>query len=80
MLNTFSKKLSYCCPSELETLMELPSVKIVRANYYFSYFVLYFCFKLYLKIKLNVYILIHIFYHRVEHVNYTRLAIKIYNL
>ncbi|XP_072752620.1 helicase POLQ-like [Anoplolepis gracilipes] len=32
MLNTFSKKLSYCCPSELETLMELPSVKIGRAR------------------------------------------------
>lgn len=29
MLGTFSKKLSYCCPSELEILMELPSVKIV---------------------------------------------------
>ncbi|EFN77230.1 ATP-dependent DNA helicase HEL308 [Harpegnathos saltator] len=32
MLGTFSKKLSYCCPSELETLMELPSVKIGRAR------------------------------------------------
>ncbi|CAL1683577.1 unnamed protein product [Lasius platythorax] len=32
MLSTFSKKLSYCCPSELETLMELPSVKIGRAR------------------------------------------------
>jgi len=29
MLSTFSKKLSYCCPLELEKLMELPSVKIV---------------------------------------------------
>ncbi|XP_020293025.1 helicase POLQ-like [Pseudomyrmex gracilis] len=32
MLSVFSKKLSYCCPSELETLMELPSVKIGRAR------------------------------------------------
>ncbi|XP_032687366.1 helicase POLQ-like isoform X2 [Odontomachus brunneus] len=32
MLGTFSKKLSYCCPAELETLMELPSVKIGRAR------------------------------------------------
>ncbi|XP_012054135.1 PREDICTED: helicase POLQ-like [Atta cephalotes] len=32
MLNTFSKKLSYCCPLELEKLMELPSVKIGRAR------------------------------------------------
>ncbi|XP_036138316.1 helicase POLQ-like isoform X2 [Monomorium pharaonis] len=32
MLNTFSKKLSYCCPAELEKLMELPSVKIGRAR------------------------------------------------
>ncbi|XP_025267746.1 helicase POLQ-like [Camponotus floridanus] len=32
MLNAFSKKLSYCCPLELETLMELPSVKIGRAR------------------------------------------------
>ncbi|XP_011645819.1 helicase POLQ-like [Pogonomyrmex barbatus] len=32
MLSTFSKKLSYCCPSELEKLMELPSVKIGRAR------------------------------------------------
>ncbi|XP_012216296.1 helicase POLQ-like [Linepithema humile] len=32
MLGSFSKKLSYCCPLELETLMELPSVKIGRAR------------------------------------------------
>ncbi|EGI68760.1 Helicase POLQ-like protein [Acromyrmex echinatior] len=32
MLSTFSKKLSYCCPLELEKLMELPSVKIGRAR------------------------------------------------
>ncbi|XP_070528849.1 helicase POLQ-like isoform X2 [Cardiocondyla obscurior] len=32
ILNTFSKKLSYCCPLELEKLMELPSVKIGRAR------------------------------------------------
>ncbi|XP_034193308.2 mutagen-sensitive 301 [Osmia lignaria lignaria] len=32
LLNTFSKKLSYCCPSELEALMDLPSVKIGRAR------------------------------------------------
>lgn len=31
LLQTFSKKLSYCCPVELETLMELPTVKIGRA-------------------------------------------------
>ncbi|XP_077272175.1 mutagen-sensitive 301 isoform X3 [Temnothorax americanus] len=32
MLSAFSKKLSYCCPLELEKLMELPSVKIGRAR------------------------------------------------
>lgn len=32
MLSTFSKKLFYCCPLELEKLMELPSVKIGRAR------------------------------------------------
>ncbi|KYM99877.1 Helicase POLQ-like protein [Cyphomyrmex costatus] len=32
ILSTFSKKLSYCCPLELEKLMELPSVKIGRAR------------------------------------------------
>ncbi|XP_047356162.1 helicase POLQ-like isoform X3 [Vespa velutina] len=31
LLNTFSKKLSYCCPSELEILMQLPTVKMGRA-------------------------------------------------
>ncbi|KAL2744268.1 helicase POLQ-like isoform X3 [Vespula maculifrons] len=31
LLNTFSKKLSYCCPSELEILLELPTVKMGRA-------------------------------------------------
>lgn len=30
LLNVFSKKLSYCCPLELEALMDLPLVKIVR--------------------------------------------------
>lgn len=45
MLNAFSKKLSYCCPLELETLMELPSVKIVRVNYFFSYCILFLSFK-----------------------------------
>ncbi|KOX69175.1 Helicase POLQ-like [Melipona quadrifasciata] len=32
LLNMFSKRLSYCCPLELETLMDLPSVKIGRAR------------------------------------------------
>ncbi|XP_039302244.1 helicase POLQ-like isoform X2 [Solenopsis invicta] len=32
ILNMFSKKLSYCCPAELEKLIELPSVKIGRAR------------------------------------------------
>ncbi|KOC69610.1 Helicase POLQ-like [Habropoda laboriosa] len=32
LLNTFSKKLSYCCPLELEALMVLPLVKIGRAR------------------------------------------------
>ncbi|XP_053995250.1 helicase POLQ-like isoform X1 [Hylaeus anthracinus] len=32
LLNTFSKRLSYCCPLELEALMELPLVKIGRAR------------------------------------------------
>ncbi|XP_076249291.1 mutagen-sensitive 301 [Calliopsis andreniformis] len=32
LLNEFSKKLSYCCPAELEALMELPLVKIGRAR------------------------------------------------
>ncbi|XP_043502834.1 helicase POLQ-like isoform X2 [Polistes fuscatus] len=31
IFNSFSKKLSYCCPPELEVLMELPTVKIGRA-------------------------------------------------
>ncbi|KAK2579380.1 hypothetical protein KPH14_003244 [Odynerus spinipes] len=31
LLQTFSKKLCYCCPPELETLMELPTVKMGRA-------------------------------------------------
>ncbi|CAK9809984.1 Helicase POLQ-like [Anthophora quadrimaculata] len=32
LLNIFSKKLSYCCPMELEALMVLPYVKIGRAR------------------------------------------------
>ncbi|XP_050575371.1 helicase POLQ-like isoform X2 [Bombus affinis] len=32
LLNVFSKRLSYCCPLELEALMELPLVKIGRAR------------------------------------------------
>lgn len=32
LLNVFSKKLSYCCPLELEALMDLPLVKISRAR------------------------------------------------
>ncbi|XP_076295876.1 helicase POLQ-like [Lasioglossum baleicum] len=32
LLGTFSKRLSYCCPLELEVLMELPLVKIGRAR------------------------------------------------
>ena len=32
LLNMFSKRLSYCCPLELEALMELPLVKIGRAR------------------------------------------------
>lgn len=32
LLNVFSKRLSYCCPLELEALMDLPLVKIGRAR------------------------------------------------
>ncbi|XP_003705469.3 mutagen-sensitive 301 isoform X1 [Megachile rotundata] len=32
LLDAFSKKLSYCCPLELEALMDLPLVKIGRAR------------------------------------------------
>nr|XP_033323722.1 helicase POLQ-like [Megalopta genalis] len=32
ILDVFSKRLSYCCPLELEVLMELPQVKIGRAR------------------------------------------------
>lgn len=32
ILREFSKKLSYCCPNELEMLMELPLVKLGRAR------------------------------------------------
>ncbi|XP_031836797.1 mutagen-sensitive 301 [Nomia melanderi] len=32
LLSAFSKRLSYCCPLELEALMELPLVKIGRAR------------------------------------------------
>ncbi|XP_043520738.1 helicase POLQ-like [Frieseomelitta varia] len=32
LLNMFSKRLSYCCPLELEALMDLPLVKIGRAR------------------------------------------------
>ncbi|CAL7945074.1 unnamed protein product [Xylocopa violacea] len=32
LLNAFSKRLSYCCPLELEALMDLPLVKIGRAR------------------------------------------------
>lgn len=40
MLSTFSKKLSYCCPEELETLMELPSVKVVSESCYLQFVLL----------------------------------------
>ncbi|XP_017875050.1 helicase POLQ-like [Ceratina calcarata] len=32
IISGFSKRLSYCCPQELEALMDLPSVKIGRAR------------------------------------------------
>ncbi|KAG7204711.1 hypothetical protein KM043_005125 [Ampulex compressa] len=32
LFSAFNKKLSYCCPAELEILMELPTVKIGRAR------------------------------------------------
>ncbi|XP_076767042.1 mutagen-sensitive 301 [Xylocopa sonorina] len=32
LFNAFSKRLSYCCPLELEALMDLPLVKIGRAR------------------------------------------------
>lgn len=39
LFTSFGQKLTYCCAAELEPLMELPYVKIVR-NFLFSYFIL----------------------------------------